>query len=150
MSKNGRFLLLKNHFPSNASTYSTEPNLNFTINGIFLPISCSIRQKTGKSSDRHVGKKIGCIGGLLSTFNPATTGNTTGCATRAAPPRNNNTPEGHETDRSRAFVCAPTANGRANTSVIKAYFNIINAYSSGCLPTNVAFAPGRTNTWDQM
>ncbi len=45
-------------FPSSQSTYSTEPSRNLNANGIFLPQSCSTRQKKGSTSGVHFGNKF--------------------------------------------------------------------------------------------
>ncbi len=56
MVKNSSFII---HFPSNQSTYSTEPSLNFMGKAIFLPHWCSMRQKKGSDSARQRGRRSG-------------------------------------------------------------------------------------------
>ena len=49
--------LIRLVFPSNQSTYSTEPKRNLNAKGNFLPQSCSTRQKKGSDSGLHFGNK---------------------------------------------------------------------------------------------
>ena len=49
------------HFPSNQSTYSTEPRRNLIGILDLSPQLCSILQKKGNVSADHLGRKMGCI-----------------------------------------------------------------------------------------